>query len=87
MFITLLNIGLSPQQAKYFKVRALRKSHKIILDPSHPLYLDLELLPTGHRYRAPLSKKNRTRPSFVPGVISLLNSSADVPIESVRPAG
>jgi hypothetical protein len=49
-----------------FKVRALRQAHKIILDPSHPLYLDFELLPFGRRYRAPLSRKNRTRQSFVP---------------------
>jgi hypothetical protein len=58
-----------------FKVRALCKAHKIILDPSQPLYPDFELLPSGHRYRAPLSRKNTTRQSLVPAVISLLNSS------------
>ena len=39
-----------------FKVRALRKAPILILDPSHPLYLDFELLPSGRRYRAPLIK-------------------------------
>ena len=43
-----------------FKVKALRKAHKIILDPSHPLYPDCELLPSGSRYRATLCRKNRT---------------------------
>ena len=46
-----------------FTVRALRKAHKIILDSVHPLYQDFDLIPSGCRYRAPLSS-----------VISLLNS-------------
>jgi hypothetical protein len=44
-----------------FKIRALRKAHKIILDPSHPLYPDFIPFLSGHRYRAPLGRKNRTR--------------------------
>ena len=36
-----------------FNIRALRKAHKIILDPSHPLYSDFELLPSVCRYTAP----------------------------------
>ena len=59
-----------------FKGWALRKAHKIIIDPSHPLYLDFELLPSGRRYRAPLSRKNRMRQSLCQ-VISLLKSSGD----------
>ena len=40
-----------------FKVRALHKAHKIILDSRHPLYPDFELVPSGRRHRAPLGRK------------------------------
>ena len=78
--ITTANKVLGVKQTglnEIFKGKALCKAHKIILDPSHPLYLDFELLPSGRRNRAPLSRKNRARQSFVPGVISLLNSSGE----------
>jgi hypothetical protein len=59
--ITIASKVLGVKQTGMDEIRALRKAHKIILDPSHPLFLDFEILPSGRRYRVTLSRKNRTR--------------------------
>jgi hypothetical protein len=50
-----------------------RKAHLITQDPTHPLHKSFQLLPSGRRYRAPLSKKNIHKNSFIPIAINSLN--------------
>ena len=59
--ITTASKVLGVKQTGLDKIFKVFKAHKIILAPSHLLYPDFELLPSGRRYRAPLSRKNRTR--------------------------
>lgn len=54
----------------------LRQAQRILTDPSHILYAEYELLPSGRRFRVPHCKLNRFRKSFVPTSIKLLNDAA-----------
>ena len=51
-----------------------RKSFDILLDKTHPLNSEFEMLPSGRRLKVPLARKNVYKKSFVPSAISILNS-------------
>ncbi len=51
----------------------LKEVTKILSDPSHSLYSEYELLPSGRRYRLPMCRYIRFKKSFVPTSIRLLN--------------
>ena len=53
----------------------LRLGHSILKDPAHPLHPEFSLLPSGRRYLIPKFKTNRTRLSFIPQAIRILNSN------------
>lgn len=57
----------------FHEQQALRKLHKILKDPKHPLATEFQYLPSGRRIRACPSKTNRTIKSFVPVAIRLYN--------------
>ncbi len=57
---------------KLCEFRAVRKSHAILRDASHPLYGEYELLPTGRRYRVPLLRAARAQISFISSSTALL---------------
>lgn len=61
-----------PLQLLYEEV-VVRQASKISADPSHILFSEYDLLPSGRRYRASKCKYNRFKLSFVPTSISLLN--------------
>lgn len=52
-----------------------RKALAIIRDETHPLYSEFELLPSGRRYRVPLTKKKIYKGSFIPNAIHLINKA------------
>ena len=54
--------------------KTLSHVQKIISDSSHVLFNEYVLLPSGRRYKVPLLKSNRSKKSFVPFSISILNS-------------
>lgn len=58
-----------------YKVRSLKKARSIVADPSHPLWCDFMLLPSGRRYKLPLCNTNRFKKSFIPAAISLVNDT------------
>ena len=61
-----------------FEETVLRNAKKIIADPSHILYSEYELLPSGRRYRVPVKNRNRHlnryKFSFIPISVKLVNS-------------
>ncbi len=59
---------------KLCEFRAVRKSHAILRDASHPLYGEYELLPSGRRYSLPLLQTARAQRSFISSSIALLNT-------------
>ena len=58
----------------YIKV-ILKKAVKIANDPSHPLCRELELLPSGRRYKVPKANRNLFKHSFIPNAIKALNDT------------
>ena len=64
-----------PSMESVYKNRILRKANSIVGNQRHPLAPSFELLPSGRRYCAPLFTKNRSKFSFVPQAIKLLNIS------------
>ena len=56
-----------------FEKRTLKKAKSIVKDEGHVLAQYFDLLPSGRRYRMPLTNVGRTRKSFVPNSIVLLN--------------
>ena len=56
-----------------YNTRAERKGRQIASDPDHPLNSRYCLLPSGRHYRTPLLHTNRSRNSFVPRSLKLLN--------------
>lgn len=49
------------------------KAVKIINDPSHPMYSEFELLPSGKRYRLPMTRKSLYKRSFVLEAVNVIN--------------
>ena len=57
-----------------YERRVKGKAGVIASDKSHGLCRFYELLPSGRRYRAPKSRTLRSRNSFIPSSISLMNT-------------
>ena len=53
--------------------KSLSHAQKIICDSTHILCNEYTLLPSGRRYKVPCFKSNRSKKSFIPYTISLLN--------------
>lgn len=68
----LLGIKL-PSVECIYRERVRNKAKTIVGDKRHPLASSFELLPSGRRYYLPLFTKNRSKFSFVPQAIKLLN--------------
>ena len=64
-----------PSLADLYSSRCLRKAQSIVEDPSHPGHGNLEMLPSGRRYRVPLTKTTRLKNSFYPRAIAALNNN------------
>lgn len=60
--------------SEVYKVRCVKKAKAVIADPSHPLWQEFSLLPSGRRYCVPQSRTNRFRKSMIPRAIGLLNA-------------
>ena len=58
-----------------YEQSVLRQAQRVLLDPSHILQTEYELLPSGRRYRIPKCKLNRFKYSFIPTSIKMLNRS------------
>jgi len=59
-----------------YENRVYNKAKSISQDSSHTLAKDFELLPSGRRYRVPKLKKVKTKRSFTPKAIELLNKNS-----------
>ena len=57
-----------------YQKRCLQKAENILSDDTHVLNSKFELLPSGRRFREPLYRLKRTKNSFIPQVIKILNS-------------
>ncbi|XDV11492.1 hypothetical protein PO909_000423 [Leuciscus waleckii] len=56
-----------------YEHRTTRKGQLVLSDVTHPLCIELQLLPSGRRFKLPLCKSNRYRNSFIPAAIRFLN--------------
>ena len=56
-----------------YEQRTVKKAKCISKDDGHVLAQYYELLPSGRRYRMPCTNLGRTRKSFVPSSIDLVN--------------
>ncbi len=63
-----------PTLQELYSSRVSKRAGKITLDPSHPAHSLFELLPSGRRYRALITRTTRNRNSFFPQAIHLMNS-------------
>ena len=68
----LLGANLNSLENTY-RERVQSKAEIILANSKHPLFSTFELLPSGSRFRYPALSKNRTKQSFIPQSISLLN--------------
>ncbi len=57
-----------------YRVRSRKKAQAILADPSHALWGEFMLLPSGRRYNLPQCRRNRFKRFFIPAAISLLNT-------------
>ena len=57
---------------EYFN-KQIDKAIQIQQDPTHPLYSEYVLLPSGLRFRTPIAFKQRYKNSFVPFSVQVLN--------------
>ena len=55
--------------------RCLRRARSILKDSSHPDHGLFNLLPSGRRFRSLRTRTSRSRNSFFPTAVSLLNSA------------
>ena len=56
-----------------YQKRCLQKAKCIISDDTHALNPKFDLLPSGRRYREPFFRLKRTKNSFIPQAVKLLN--------------
>ena len=72
-----MGVKKHPTLDTIFEDAVLKQAKKIIVDPTHVLYPEYQLLPSGRRYRIPTKNKkrylNRYKKSFLPRSINLLN--------------
>ena len=64
-----------PSLADLYSSRCLRKAQGIVEDPFHPGHRNLEMMPSGRRYRALCTGTSRYRDSFFPRAIAALNDN------------
>ncbi len=64
-----------PTLQELYLSRVRKRAQKITLDPSHPSHPLFELLPSGRRYRAPITRTARHKNSFFHQAIHLMNST------------
>ncbi len=57
-----------------YEQSVLRQAQGVLSDPSHILYTEFKLLPSGRRYTIPTCRLNCFKHSFVPTPITILNS-------------
>lgn len=57
-----------------YKIRAEKKAQSVLADPSHPLFRDFRLLPSGCRYNLMRCRTNRFKNSLVLAAVGLLNN-------------
>ena len=73
-----MGVKKHPNLVVIFEDTVLRQAKKIIVDPTHVLHPEYDLLPSGRRYRIPTKNKkrylNRYRKSFLPISVNLLNA-------------
>ena len=60
--------------SQLYNISLKRKARQCTSDSKHPLYPMIEMMPSGRRYRTPLTKKVLYRKSFLPSAVSLINS-------------
>ena len=65
----------SPPLQTTFEETVLGLAHRVLSDPTHILYSEYELLPSGRRYRACRYKTVAYKRSFLPTSVDLLNST------------
>ncbi len=68
--------NFQPLQAIYERA-VVKGANKILSDPSHALFQEYVLLPSGRRYRASKCRSNRVKMSFIPTSILLLNKQTN----------
>ena len=56
-----------------YKKQVLNKANSIVRNHHHPLYQEFKLLPSCRRYRVPRTRTNRSKHSFIPTAVSVLN--------------
>ena len=56
-----------------YKNQVLNKANSIVRNHHHPLYQEFKLLPSCRRYRVPRTRTNRSKHSFIPTAVSVLN--------------
>ena len=64
-----------PTLASIYTQRTVRKSRKIVADPSHPARSLFQSLPSGRRFRSFKTRTCRFQNSFFPQAVSELNSA------------
>lgn len=64
-----------PSLEQIYRDIVAKKAGSIVADLKHPLSSSFDILPSVQRYCLPLVSKNRTKFSFMPQAIRLLNSS------------
>ena len=73
VFSKIIGVKQKSRNALYER-RAIRKAQALTADKSHGLSKYFELLPSGRRYRTPSCRTLRTKNSFIPHSIFLLNN-------------
>ena len=64
-----------PSLEELYNERCVRKSLRVIKDPTHPHNRLFVLLPSGKRYQGIKAKTNRLKNSFIAQAVRLLNKS------------
>lgn len=62
-----------PSLQSIFETSVLAQADKITKEPSHALFSEYKLLPSGRRYRAVRCEYARYKESFIPVSVALLN--------------
>ena len=57
--LKVMGVREHPTLQAIFEETVLRQARKIVADPSHVLYSEYELLPSGRRYRVPVKKQEK----------------------------
>ena len=69
----IMGVKKHPSLQNIYEQSIIRQAKTIVSDPTHILHPELQLLPSGRRFRVPRSRLNRYKHSFLPMSIKLLN--------------